>query len=202
MARANGLPTCADGGPTRSRGTPRRGTCAARRAPAGMSPAGARLGVVRRVCEKSATPTGSADVSSALASGGMSAGRAATRRPCGDGWPPPLDAGADETSALPEPTGAGETPAVPGLFTDSGVVRRRPAHGRRGGGAPAPAASRARRRRRRRPASGPHRRFQRRLRGLGRAWLPGRAGRCGGAALPRMDLLQPDPSRGDREKSA
>ena len=45
--------------------------------------------------------SGGADVSSAPASGGMSAGRAATRRPCGDGGPTPLDAGADETSALP-----------------------------------------------------------------------------------------------------
>jgi len=119
-----------------------------------------------RVCEKSATPTGSADVSSALASRGVGPpspqGRRVAARPAlippdallrvgffkrraqrpvragpqGRSWSPsprvsaparpknlPLrapDAGADETSALPESTGAGETPAVPGLFTDPG----------------------------------------------------------------------------------
>ena len=46
-------------------------------------------------------PPGSADVASAPAPGGMSAGRGATRRPRGDDWPTPADAGADATSALP-----------------------------------------------------------------------------------------------------
>ena len=73
-----------------------------------------------RVCEKSATPTGSADVSSALASRGVGPPSPQGRRVAARPALIPPDAGADETSALPESTGAGETPAVPGLFTDPG----------------------------------------------------------------------------------
>ncbi len=78
--------------------------------------------VAPRVCEKSAPPTGSADVSSAPTSAGVGPPSPQGRRvPSRHALISPAT-GADETSALPEPTGAGETPAVPGLFTDPVVA--------------------------------------------------------------------------------
>jgi len=71
-----------------------------------------------RVCEKSATSTGSADVSSAPAS--VRVGQPSPQGRCVAARQAliPLDSGADETFALPVSAGTGETPAVPGLFTD------------------------------------------------------------------------------------
>ncbi len=63
-----------------------------------------------RVCEKSAPPPGSADVSSVPAVRGRG-----PAIPAGPARRRPRTAGTDETSALP---GTGETPALPGLFTD------------------------------------------------------------------------------------
>ncbi len=74
------------------------------------------------VCEKSTPPTGSADVSSAPTSADVGLPSPQGRRVAARHALVPPDTGADETSALPEPTGAGETPAVAGLFTDPGAM--------------------------------------------------------------------------------
>ncbi len=86
--------------------------------------AGHNAGHAHRVCEKSATSTGSADVSSAPTSAGVGQPSPQGRRVAARHALIPPDTGADETSALPEPAGTGEQrserPALLGLFTDPG----------------------------------------------------------------------------------
>jgi len=80
--------------------------------------------LVLRVREKSAGPTGSADVSSVPASASVGRPSPQGQRVAARPALIPSDTGADETSALPVAAGADETSALPGLFTDPALVLR------------------------------------------------------------------------------